>query len=65
MSEIPGAAADAVAKLLTSNIKRPDGQDATAFNDQAKAIKAIRTAVIDHEERLAVLEATPSQPFPF
>lgn len=62
---LPGLAADDVARLLTTNIKRPDGRDATAFNSQAAALKAIRQAVLDHDRRLAELEARPSVPFPF
>lgn len=62
---LPGLAADAVAELLTRNIKRPDGKDATAFNSQAAGLKALRQAVLDMDARVAELEARPSAPFPF
>lgn len=62
---LPGLAADVVADLLTANIKRPDGRDATAFKSQAAGLIAIRTAVLDHAERIAALEARPTLPFPF
>lgn len=67
MMELPGLAADSVAKLLTAAVKRPDGNDATAFTDQAAGLKAIRFAVIEHDSRLAELdrfkEAMLSRPF--
>lgn len=62
---IPGLAADAVADLLTAAVKRPDGQDATAFKSQATGLKAMREAVISQGGRIAALEARPSIPFPF
>lgn len=62
---IPGLAADDVAKLLTDNVKRPDGKDATAFKSQAAALKTMRAGLIDVEARLAALEAQPApRPFP-
>jgi hypothetical protein len=59
---IPGLAADDVAKLLTTNVKRPDGKDAPAFNSQAGALKAMRTYVLELDKRVAQLEAV--RPFP-
>lgn len=53
---VPAGAYDDVAKLQTDNIKRPDGKDATAFNSQATSLKASRTAVNDHEKRIAAIE---------
>jgi hypothetical protein len=62
---LPGLAADDVARLLTTNVKRPDGKDATAFNSQAKALKAMRELVIELEADVAALkEAPPVRPFP-
>lgn len=67
MEQLPGLAADAAAKLLTAAVKRPDGNDATAFNDQAIGLKAMRSAVIEHDSRLVELarfkEAMLSRPF--
>ena len=58
MSEpLPGLAADDVAKLLTANVKRPDGKDATAFAAQAFGLKAVRTRVEQHDGTLASHEA--------
>lgn len=50
---IPGLAADDVAKLLTDNVKRPDGKDATAFKSQASALKAMRARLMAAEDELA------------
>lgn len=59
-------AANAVAKLLTDNIKRPDGGDATAFNDQRDALVAMRSGVMGLDQRLAEVEAAVKAiPFPF
>jgi hypothetical protein len=66
---LPGLAADAVAKLLTSTgkcttagIKRADGKDATAFADQAKGLTAMRSEVIALREEVTALKA--QLPFP-
>ena len=63
---LPPLAANAVAKLLTDNIKRPDGADATAFNDQRDALVAMREMEMDHEKRLQEAEAAlKALPFPY
>ncbi len=63
---IPPLAANAVRDLLTDNIKRPDGTDATAFSQQRDALVSMRDATIDHESRLAAVEGQlASIPFPF
>ena len=59
---IPGLAADDVSKLLTTNVKRPDGSNATAFNSQAGALKSMRTYILELDKRVAQLEAV--RPFP-
>lgn len=62
---IPGGAFPEAAEHETRVIKRPDGKDVTAFKSRADALKAMRSAVIDHESRLAALEAQPAvRPFP-
>lgn len=53
---VPAGAYDDVARLQTENIKRPDGKDATGFNSQRDSLKATRTAVNDHEKRIAAIE---------
>lgn len=62
---LPPLAANDVARLLTENVKRPDGKDATAFNQQRDGLVAMRDAVLDLQTRVAALEvAPPSAPFP-
>jgi hypothetical protein len=59
-------AANAVADLLTTNIKRPDGKDATAFNQQRDALVAMRETVMEQEARLERAEAAlAALPFPY
>ena len=66
MPSLPPLAANSVAKLLTDNIKRPDGLDATAFNQQRDSLVATRNAVMDQEARLERAEAAlAALPFPF
>lgn len=62
---LPPLAANAVAKLLTDNVKRPDGKNATAFNDQRDGLTAMKSAVEDLMLRVAALEEQPTLPFPF
>jgi len=63
---LPPLAANDVAKLLTTNIKRPDGKDATAFNQQRDSLVAMRAALMDQEARLERAEAALAAiPFPF
>lgn len=63
---LPPLAANAVAELLTTNILRPDGQFATAFNQQRDSLVAMRAAVMDQEARLERAEAAlAALPFPF
>lgn len=50
---VPAGAYADVARLQTHYLKRPsDGEDATAFNDQAESLKESRTAINEHEDRL-------------
>ena len=66
MASLPPLAANAVAELLTTNIKRPDGLDATAFKQQRDSLVAMREAVMDQEARLERAEAALAAiPFPF
>src|SRR5574338_1221285 len=66
MSSLPPLAANAVSDLLTANIKRPDGQDATAFKQQRDALVAMREMVMAQQERIAALEGRlNSLPFPW
>ena len=66
MPSLPPLAANAVADLLTTNIKRPDGLDATAFNQQRDGLTAMRLAVMDQEARLERAEAAlAALPFPY
>jgi hypothetical protein len=63
---LPPLAANAVADLLTTNIKRPDGKDATAFNQQRDALVAMRESVMEQEARLERAEAAlAALPFPY
>jgi len=63
---IPAGAFDTVAKLLRTNVKRPDGKDATAFDDDARSKAALRTVVNEHDGRIAAAEARlEALPFPF
>ena len=62
---LPPLAANDVARLLTDNIKRPDGKDATAFNAQRDGLIAMKSSVEDLMTRVAALEAQPQLPFPF
>ena len=63
---LPPLAANDVAKLLTTNVKRPDGKDATAFNQQRDALIMMRESVMDQEARLERAEAALAAiPFPF
>jgi hypothetical protein len=63
---LPPLAANAVADLLTTNIKRPDGKDATAFNQQRDALVAMRETVMEQEARLERAEAAlAALPFPY
>ena len=62
---LPPLAANAVADLLTTNIKRPDGKDATAFNSQRDGLVAMKSALEDLMLRVAALEEQPTLPFPF
>lgn len=63
---IPPGAFPECSKFETAAMKRPDGQDASAFASRAKALAAMRDAAIDQEARLAVLEAKLANlPFPF
>lgn len=63
---IPPLAANAVADLLTKNVKRDDGRDSVAFQQQRNALVAMRETVHDHDGRLAVVEGQLSRlPFPF
>ena len=65
MTLIPGGAFPDCEKLETRDHKRDDGKDATAFKSRANALVAMRSAVIDHEARLAALEAQAAvRPFP-
>lgn len=54
---IPGIAADEVATLLTANIKRPDGKEATSFKSQATGLKVMRTRIEQHGGTLASHES--------
>ena len=66
MPSLPPLAANAVADLLTTNIKRPDGKDATAFNQQRDALVAMRESVMEQEARLERAEAAlAALPFPY
>ena len=66
MASLPPLAANAVADLLTENIKRPDGLDATAFNQQRDGLVAIRSKTMELEARLEKAEAAlAALPFPF
>lgn len=56
MEKVPAGAYDDVARLLTDNVKRPDGKDATAFNSQRDSLKATREAVNELIDRVARLE---------
>lgn len=63
---LPPLAANDVAKYLTTAIKRPDGKDATAFNQQRDALVAMREMELDHDARLEKVEAAlKAIPFPF
>jgi hypothetical protein len=64
---VPLADFSGVATHLTRAIKRPDGGDVKAFHSAATAQVEMRTAVNEHEDRLAALEARPAiaaSPFP-
>ena len=59
----PGAFPD-VAKHLTRVVKKPDGSDVAAFTTAGIAQAEMRTAVNEHEDRIAALEAAAPPPFP-
>lgn len=62
---IPAGAFDKAAEHLIRVVKREDGKDVTAFGTAAKAQTEMRTAVNEHEDRLAALEAQAVRgPFP-
>lgn len=66
MASLPPLAANDVARLLTTNVKRPDGKDATAFNQQRDSLVAMREMVMAQQERIAALEGRlASIPFPW
>lgn len=64
MVDLPPLAADDVAKLLTTNVKRLDGKDATAFNQQAKALKEMRNLLVELLGRVQALEDDVVDPEP-
>lgn len=63
MADLPPLAANAVRDLLTANIKRPDGSDATAFSQQRDGLVAMRDKVLELDSRVAALEARQPGPF--
>lgn len=61
----PGAF-DKVAEHLTRVVKRPDGGDITAFENDRRAKEGMRKAVNEHEvDIIKIKEDLAKLPFPF